>query len=78
MARGPKKTMEQKIEEKKNIIDSLELRIEKEKEELQELLEEQKLMKLEEIGTIIENANLSIEEAEKILSEYTSQAAYAV
>ncbi|MGN1179823.1 MAG: hypothetical protein ACI4SD_01315 [Suilimivivens sp.] len=78
MARGPKKTMEQKIEEKKNIIDSLELRIEKEKEELQELLEEQKLMKLEEIGTIIENSNLSIEEVEKILSEYTSQVAYAV
>ncbi|MGN0376477.1 MAG: hypothetical protein ACI4ED_02470 [Suilimivivens sp.] len=78
MARGPKKTIEQKIEEKKNVIDSLEIRIEKEKEELQELLEEQKLMKLEEIGTIIENASLSIEEVERILSEYTSNVAYAV
>lgn len=75
MARGPKKTLEQKIEEKKTMIDSLEIRIEKEKEELKELLNEQKLQRLEEIGSLIENANLSIEEVEKILSGYASGAA---
>ncbi len=75
MARGQRKTIEQKIEEKQNIIDSLEIRIEKEREELQELLREQKLMKLEEIGSIIENANLSMEEVERILSEYASNVA---
>ncbi len=75
MARGQRKTIEQKIEEKQNIIDSLEIRIEKEREELQELLKEQKLMKLEEIGSIIENANLSMEEVERILSEYASNVA---
>ncbi len=75
MARGQRKTIEQKIEEKQNIIDSLEIRIEKEREELQELLREQKLMKLEEIGSIIENSNLSMEEVERILSEYASNVA---
>lgn len=75
MARGRRKSIEQKIEEKQNIIDSLEIRIEKEKEELQELLNEQRITKLEEIGNIIENSNLSMEEAEKILSEYASNIA---
>lgn len=75
MARGQRKTIEQKIEEKQNIIDSLEIRIEKEREELQELLKEQKLMKLEEIGSMIENSNLSMEEVERILSEYASNVA---
>lgn len=75
MARGRRKSIEQKIEEKQNIIDSLEIRIEKEKEELQELLNEQRITKLEEIGNIIENSNLSMEEAEKILSDYASNIA---
>ena len=34
MARGQRKPLEQKIEEKQKIIDSLEIRIEKEREEL--------------------------------------------
>ena len=75
MARGQRKSIEQKIEEKQNIIDSLEIRIEKEKEELQELLNEQRLTKLEEIGSIIENSNRSMEEAERILSEYAANIA---
>lgn len=75
MARGQRKTIEQKIEEKQNVIDALEVRIAKEKDELQALLDEQKLTKLEEIGTIIEGANLSMEEVEKILSDYVSSVA---
>lgn len=75
MARGQRKTIEQKIEEKKNLIDSLEIRIEKEREELQEMINEQKMMKLEELGSIIENSNLSMEEVERILSEYASNVA---
>lgn len=72
MARGQRKTIEQKIEEKQRVIDSLEIRIEKEREELQELLDEQKMSRLEEIGSIIENSNLSMEEVERILAEYAS------
>lgn len=75
MARGQRKPIEQKIEEKQKVIDSLEIRIEKEREELAELLNEQKWAKLEEIGTIIENFNLSMEEVEKILSEHASHVA---
>lgn len=75
MARGQRKTIEQKIEEKKNMIDSLEIRIVKEREELQEMINEQKMMKLEELGSIIENSNLSMEEVERILSEYASNVA---
>ena len=75
MARGQRKPIEQKIEEKQRIIDSLEIRIEKEREELQDLLDEQKFAKLEEIGAIIESPNLSMEEVEKILSEHASHVA---
>lgn len=75
MARGQRKTIEQKIEEKQRVIDSLEIRIEKEREELQELLDEQKMSRLEEIGNIIENSNLSMEEVERILAEYASNVA---
>ena len=75
MARGQRKPIEQKIEEKQKVIDSLEIRIEKEREELQELLNEQKWAKLEEIGAIIESSNLSMEEVEKILPEHASHVA---
>ena len=75
MARGQRKPIEQKIEEKQRIIDSLEIRIEKEREELQDLLDEQKFAKLEEIGAITESSNLSMEEVEKILSEHASHVA---
>lgn len=75
MARGQRKPLEQKIEEKQRIIDSLEIRIEKEREELRDLLNEQKFAKLEEIGAIIESSNLSMEEVERILSEHASHVA---
>ena len=75
MARGQRKPLEQKIEEKQKIIDSLEIRIEKEREELRDLLNEQKFANLEEIGAIIESSNLSMEEVERILSEHASHVA---
>lgn len=75
MARGQRKTIEQKIEEKQAAIDALAQRMEKEQEELRVLLEEQRLMKLAEIEAIIENADLSIEEVEQILMEHASHVA---
>ena len=75
MARGQRKTIEQKIEEKQAAIDTLAQRMEKEQEELRALLEEQRLMKLAEIEAIIENADLSIEEVEQILMEHASNVA---
>lgn len=75
MARGQRKTIEQKIEEKQAAIDALAQRMEKEQEELRALLEEQRLMKLAEIEAIIENADLSIEEVEQILMEHASHVA---
>lgn len=75
MARGQRKTIEQKIEEKQAAIDALAQRMEKEQEELRALLEEQRMMKLAEIEAIIENADLSIEEVEQILMEHASHVA---
>lgn len=75
MARGQRKTIEQRIEEKQAVIDALAQRMEKEQEEMKALLEEQRLMKLAEIEAIIENADLSIEEAEQILMEHASNVA---
>lgn len=75
MARGQRKTIEQKIEEKQAVINALAQRMEKEQEEMKALLEEQRLMKLAEIEAIIENADLSIEEVEQILMEHASNVA---
>lgn len=73
MARGQRKTIERKIEEKQAVIDALAERMEKEQEEFAALLEEQKRIKLSELAAIIDNADLSLEEAEQILREHTGQ-----
>mgnify|MGYP006916191487 CR=1 FL=1 len=47
MARGQKKSLDEKIQAKQEIIDALLVRIESEKAELQELLEAKRLKELE-------------------------------
>lgn len=70
MARGPKKTIEEKITAKQELITSLLTRVESEKRELEELLQEKKLKDLESVNELIEESGLSPEEAAQILQQY--------
>lgn len=72
MARGQRKTIEEKIIAKQKIIEALMIRLESEKQELNELFEEKKKKELEVVNELIEDAGLQPEEVAKLLQEYVS------
>ncbi len=61
MARGQKKSIEEKISAKEEIITALEIRLRKEKEELQELYEEKQTRELASLNALIEENGLDID-----------------
>lgn len=75
MARGQRKSLETKVEEKQGIIQALEIRLEKEKEELHYLLQEQENEQLRILSCMISDANLTFEEVQNILTNYTPASA---
>ena len=78
MARGQRKTIEEKIAAKQELIDALMTRVESEKRELDELFQEKKRKELEAVSDLIEDAGLQPEEVAEMLQEYMrSQAAVA-
>lgn len=60
MARGTKKSLQEKIVQKEQFIDSLTIRLKKEREELNEMLEAQKLEELNELRMVVEQSGLGI------------------
>ena len=70
MARGQRKTMEEKIAAKKELIEALMTRVEPEKRELEELYQEKKRKELEAVSDIIEEAGLEPEEVAAVLQQY--------
>lgn len=70
MARGQRKTMEEKIAAKKELIEALMTRVESEKRELDELYQEKKRKELEAVSDIIEEAGLEPEEVAAVLQQY--------
>lgn len=60
MARGAKKTLQEKIEQKENLIESLSVRLKKEKEELNELLELQKTEEINELRLVLQKSGMQI------------------
>ena len=62
MARGQRKTIEEKITAKQELIEALLTRVESEKRELEELYEEKKRKELEVVSDLIEETGLSPEE----------------
>ncbi len=73
MARGVRKSIEEKIADKQEIIDALEIRILKEKEELQMLVNEQRMARLESLEELIDSSNLSLEEVTEILRQHVEE-----
>lgn len=70
MARGPKKSLDDRIHDKYGIIEALKTRIKSEQLELEELLKEKQSKEIEELGNVLRDSNLSTEDARKIIKEY--------
>ena len=70
MARGQRKSIEEKIAEKQELINSLNSRLEKETEELNSLLSEQKYQEIENLYELVKASNLSVEDVTAILNGY--------
>ena len=60
MARGVKKSLQEKIAQKEELIEALSTRIKKEKEELNELVEMQKMEELNELRIVIQKSGMKI------------------
>ncbi len=73
MARGQRKTIEEKIIQKKEIINGLSIRINSEQKELEALLSEQKQQEVEILYDFIKTSDLGVYEAIDVLKEYTSK-----
>ncbi len=72
MARGQRRTIEEKIQQKQDVIDSLEVRLEHEREELEALLSEQKQKEVETLYDFIKASDLDVEEATELLKKHLS------
>ena len=72
MARGKRKTIEEKIAEKEEIIECLQIRINKETNELKALLREKNQKEIETLHDFIKKSNLNLYEATEVLQEYMS------
>ena len=70
MARGQRKTIEEKITAKKELIEALMTRAESEKRELEELYQEKKKKELEAVSDIIDESGLEPEEVAAVLQQY--------
>ena len=73
MARGPRKTMEQKIEAKQELIEALETRLDTERTELEELIREKRLKELEVVEELIEESGLDASEVAELLRNHMIQ-----
>ena len=70
MARGQRKTIEEKIAEKEKLIQALKTRLKSEQGELDILYREKREKDLEGLNQILSEAGLDIDEASDILQSY--------
>ena len=70
MARGQRKTLDEKIAAKQELIDALMTRVQSEKRELEELVQEKKMKELEAVSDLIADTGLQPEEVADALHEY--------
>lgn len=77
MARGQRKTLEEKITAKTEMIEALTTRIESEKRELEELYQEKRLKELEAVSDLIADTGLQPDEVAAILQQYLENQAEA-
>lgn len=73
MARGTKKTLQEKIEQKTELVEALTTRLKKEREELNELLEAQKMEELSELRQVVEKSGLGIADIIQLAQMQTAE-----
>lgn len=73
MARGPRKTLEEKIEAKQSLIESLETRLDSERNELEDLLREKRIQDLSAVSDLIEESGLEPQEVASLLKQYAKE-----
>lgn len=73
MARGPRKTIEEKIQAKEELLKSLQIRMKSEQAELDELYKEKQAEQLSVLGELLERTGLNVEEAAAILREHAGE-----
>lgn len=62
MARGARKSLQEKIAQKEELIEALTTRLKKEKEELNELVQQQKMEELDELRAAVEKSGMEIQD----------------
>lgn len=72
MPRGQRRSIEEKIQQKQEAIDALEVRMEHEKKELEDLVNEQKQKEVEDLYDFIKTSELCVNEAIGILKQYVA------
>lgn len=70
MARGQRKTVEEKIAEKEELILALRTRLKSEQSELDALYKEKRDRDLEELNQLLTSSGLDLNQASDILQEY--------
>lgn len=70
MARGQRKPIEEKIRDKQEVIAGLKVRIQSEERELEELKKEKQNKEVLRITSMLEEANISIDEAKEIIEQH--------
>lgn len=73
MARGPKKTIDEKIDAKREILGALQVRIKSEQKELEELYREKREQDLIGINDLLNDSGISPDEARRALEDYLSK-----
>lgn len=72
MARGQRKPIEEKIQDKESLIESLKTRLASEQRELEELKQEKEMQDVKSITVILNSANISVEEAREIIEAHVN------
>lgn len=73
MARGVKKSLQEKIAQKEELIEALSTRMKKEREELNDLLNMQKMEELNELREAVEQSGMEIADIIHIAQMQTAQ-----
>ncbi len=72
MARGQRKSIDEKIREKEELIGALKVRIQSEERELNDLITEKRNREAEAITKMLAEAGISMEEAKDLIAQHVA------
>ncbi len=72
MARGQRKSIDEKIREKEELIGALKVRIQSEERELNDLITEKRNKEAEAITKMLAEAGISMEEAKDLIAQHVA------